>query len=89
MTVRESRAVATESKNATDQPAVAERVTAGLTAKGSAALRDVVSIEQVNKTDAINRALRLYAHLLSRIEEGREVVLRDPNTGQTEVIQFL
>ncbi|MGW2542806.1 hypothetical protein ACWC5I_18535 [Kitasatospora sp. NPDC001574] len=85
MTVRETR----ESKTAADQPAVAERVTAGLTAKGSAALRDVVAIEQVNKTDAINRALRVYAHLLSRIEEGRELVLRDPATGQTEVLRFL
>ncbi len=90
MTVKEKLPAASQrASRAADQPPVAERVTAGLTAKGSNALREIATLEQVNKTDAINRALRVYAHLLSKIEQGNEIVVRNPGTGVSEVIQFL
>ena len=60
-------------------PPVARHITIGLTAVGAEALATVQAHDEVNPSDAVGRALRVYAHLLQDPAAGLEV----PGAGAT------
>jgi len=51
------------------------RLTVNLTARAVAALNAAAEIEQLSKTDTVNRALQAWAYLLHERAEGAEIHL--------------
>jgi hypothetical protein len=66
-----------------------ERVTVNLTARSSQALDEAVHLSGDTKTDAINRAVQLYAFVEKIINEGGAVYLRHSQDGELERLRFL
>ena len=60
-----------------DAPAIARRVTIAFTAKGDRALSIIQRTDNVHATDAVNRAVRVYAWLLEQRDAGVELLLCD------------
>ena len=60
-------------------PAIARKVTIAFTEKGDRALAAIqgADADAANATDAVNRAVRVYAWLLERREAGVELLLCD------------
>lgn len=54
-----------------------ERLTVNLTRRSSAALELAAQIAGDTKTDAVNRALQVYAYLMHLQEQGGEVLVRE------------
>jgi hypothetical protein len=55
---------------------VGERVTVNLTPRASQALSEVLERTQETKTDAINRALQIYAYIEQVLHDGGAVYVR-------------
>ncbi|MFC5180152.1 ribbon-helix-helix domain-containing protein [Actinomadura harenae] len=70
-------------------PGARERVTVNLTAKGAAALTDLMRLTDDTKTDVINRALGVYAYLENVIQQGGKVYVREEDTSDLECVRFL
>jgi hypothetical protein len=64
------------------------RVTANLTARSTRALEQVVAITGDSQTDAINRALQVYAYLEQILAEGGEVYTRRADQDQPVSLRF-
>jgi hypothetical protein len=43
----------------------------------------------LSKTDLANRAISLYEFIDSEFHAGRQLVVRDPNTGQEQIVRLL
>jgi hypothetical protein len=69
--------------------AVADRVTVALVAKAAADLLSTVERTGLSKTDIVNRALSLYEYVDARLAAGDELLIRNKETGQIEVIKLL
>ncbi|MGF1426303.1 hypothetical protein [Kitasatospora sp. LaBMicrA B282] len=63
-------------------------MTTALTPRSREAIQEIVALESVNKTDAVNRALIVYAYLLKR-GESSDLLLRNQQTGEVETLRFL
>ncbi|MEV4253912.1 hypothetical protein AB0J52_12185 [Spirillospora sp. NPDC049652] len=70
-------------------PGARERVTVNLTAKGAAALTELMRLTGDTKTDVINRALGVYAYLESVTQEGGKVYVREQDGSDLERVRFL
>lgn len=66
-----------------------ERVTVNLTPRSSRALDEVVDMTQDTKTDAINRALQVYAYLERVMQEGGAVYTQGPDMADLERLRFI
>lgn len=66
-------------------PTIAEKITVSLTAKGKDALFRLQSTEDLNKADAVNRALQIYAMIAEREARGDTLCFRAPNGDVTEM----
>jgi hypothetical protein len=65
------------------------RLSVNLGPRAAAALLTISAIEQSNRTDAVNRAIQIYARLVLAIEEGHEVMVRHKRTGDTAVLTWV
>ena len=71
-------------------PAVgAERITVALIPKAADDLQRLTAVTGLSKTDIVNRAVSLYEFIESQIREGNDLLIRDPKTGETQLIKFL
>ncbi|RFU41715.1 hypothetical protein DZF91_10365 [Actinomadura logoneensis] len=70
-------------------PGTRERVTVNLTAKGAAALSELMRLTGDTKTDVINRALGVYAYLETVEQEGGKVYVREQDGADLERVRFL
>lgn len=68
---------------------VAERITIGLVPKTAAELQQVVEMTGLSKTDIVNKAISLYAFMEHGTRDGYELLRRNRDTGELEVIRFL
>jgi hypothetical protein len=68
---------------------VAERVTIGLVPKTAAELQQVVEMTGLSKTDIVNKAISLYAFVETGTRDGYEMLRRNRDTGELELIRFL
>jgi hypothetical protein len=66
-----------------------ERVTVNLTARAVQALEKVTDITGESKTDAINRAMQVYALLHRTQHDGGTVYLRGRNAKELERLRIL
>lgn len=68
---------------------VAERVTVALIKKAAADLAALTERTGLSKTDAVNRAISLYEFIEGQMRAGRNLLTKDRQTGETQLIRFL
>jgi hypothetical protein len=73
----------------TPAPAPPERITVALIPKAAGDLKKLLDRTHLSKTDITNRAITLYEFIEAQISAGREVIISDPETGETQVVRFL
>lgn len=67
----------------------AARITAALIPQSAAALNATRERTGLSKTDIVNRALTFYEFADSHLRDGRDLLVRDRETGETQLIRFL
>jgi hypothetical protein len=70
-------------------PPVTERITVALIPKAGADLQRLQDRTNMSKTDLVNRAITLYEFIDSQQSAGRDVLVRDNNTGEIHTVLFL
>jgi hypothetical protein len=65
-----------------------ERVTVNLTPRTVEALDGLVQLTGDTKTDAINKALQVYAYLQNLLNAGGALYVREPDATETERLRF-
>jgi hypothetical protein len=65
------------------------RITIALVPKVVDELLQLQQRTSLSKTDLTNRAITSYAFLDAHINAGHEVMVRDPRTGETQLVRFL
>lgn len=68
---------------------VADRITVALIPKASEDLQRLQERTNLSKTDIANRAITLYEFIDAQLRDGREVLIRDNDTGETQIVRFL
>jgi len=66
-----------------------ERITVALIPKVGAELERLQDQTSLSKTDIVNRAITLYEFITSQLDEGRDLLIRDSSTGETQVVRLL
>ncbi len=66
-----------------------ERITVALIPKAGEDLQRLVERTHLSKTDVTNRAITLYEFIDTQLRAGRDVLIRDPSTGQTNTVLIL
>jgi len=87
MTARTSNG--TTERGAAHSPPVAERVTVALIPKAAADLQRLQDRTSLSKTDLVNRAITLYEFVDAQLSAGREVLIKDNETGEIKGFMFL
>ena len=66
-----------------------DRITVALIPKAAEDLQRLQDRTKLSKTDIANRAISLYEFINSQEQEGRQLLLRDTKTGETELVRIL
>jgi hypothetical protein len=66
-----------------------ERLTISLIPTAAVDLRRLQERTSLSKTDIANRAITSYEFLDAQIQAGRELIVRDTKTGETQLVRFL
>src|SRR6516162_1462410 len=74
--------------DATRPPAV-ERITVALIPKAGDDLQRLQDRTGLSKTDIANRAITLYEFIDGQLRTGRDVLIRDNDTGETQTVRLL
>jgi hypothetical protein len=75
-------------QTAVDQRAT-DRITVALIPKASDDLQRLQDRTGLSKTDIANRAISLYEFIESQSQAGKELIVRDPKTGESQLIRLL
>jgi hypothetical protein len=68
---------------------VAERITVALIPKVGEELQRLQDRTSLSKTDIANRAITLYEFIDAQLREGRDVLIRDNASGETQLVRIL
>jgi len=68
---------------------VAERITVALIPKVGEELQRLQDRTSLSKTDIANRAITLYEFIDAQLRAGRDVLIRDNDTGETQTVRLL
>jgi hypothetical protein len=68
---------------------VADRITVALIPKVGDELQRLQDRTHLSKTDITNRAITLYEFIDAQLREGRDVLIRDNDTGETQTVRLL
>jgi hypothetical protein len=71
------------------QAAPAERITVALIPKVSTYLQRLQERTSLSKTDLANRAITLYEFIDAQLRAGRDLIVRDCETGETQLVRLL
>lgn len=66
-----------------------DRITVALIPKAGEDLQSLQDRTSLSKTDIANRAITLYEFIDSQLRAGRDVLVRDNGTGETQIIRLL
>ena len=66
-----------------------ERITIALIPSAQDDLRRLQERTKLSKTDLANRAITLYEYISDQLSAGKEVLIRDKKTGETQGILIL
>jgi hypothetical protein len=67
----------------------AERITVALIPKAGEDLLRLQERTSLSKTDITNRAITLYEFIDAQMRAGRDVLIRDSKTGETQLVRIL
>ena len=70
-------------------PAVVDRITVALIPKAAEDLQRLQDRTSLSKTDIANRAITLYEFIDAQMKAGRDILIRDNETGETQVVRLL
>jgi hypothetical protein len=70
-------------------PGTSERITVALIPKAVADLQRIQDRTMLSKTDITNRAISLYEFINAQLSAGRDVLIRDNMTGETQTVRIL
>jgi hypothetical protein len=70
-------------------PSTTERITVALIPRAGADLQKLQERTGQGKTDIVNRAISLYEFIDAQVSAGRELIVRDQVTGETQLIRLL
>jgi hypothetical protein len=65
------------------------RITINLGPRAGAALHELMEMTGDNKTDAVNRAIQVYAYVQRVIETGGAILIREPGSEDAERLKIL
>jgi hypothetical protein len=68
---------------------VVDRITVALIPKAGEDLQRLQDRTSLSKTDIANRAITLYEFIDAQMRAGRDVLIRDNTTGETQVVRLL
>jgi hypothetical protein len=71
------------------RPPVSERITVALIPKVGDELQRLQDRTSLSKTDLTNRAITLYEFIDAQLRAGRDVLIRDNDTGETQTVRLL
>jgi hypothetical protein len=71
------------------RPALSERITVALIPKAADDLQRLQDRTGLSKTDLTNRAITLYEFIDAQMRAGRDVLVRDNGTGETQIVRLL
>jgi len=66
-----------------------ERLTIALIPTAAGDLRRLQERTNLSKTDIANRAITSYEFFDAQLQAGRELIVRDRRTGETQLVRFL
>ena len=66
-----------------------ERITVALIPKAAEDLQRLQDRTGLSKTDVANRAITLYEFIDSQLNAGRDVLIKDNDTGETQTLRLL
>jgi hypothetical protein len=70
------------------QPPI-ERITVALIRKAAEDLQALQDRTGYSKTDIVNRAITMYEFIDAQQKAGKDLLVRDQGTGETELVRFL
>ena len=70
-------------------PSVVDRITVALIPKASEDLQRLQDRTSLSKTDIANRAITLYEFIDAQMRAGRDILIRDNETGETQIVRLL
>ncbi len=83
----------TQNHSANKQPiagrAATDRITVALIPKAGEDLLRLQERTSLSKTDIVNRAISLYEFIESQLQAGRDLIVRDRETGETQLVRLL
>ncbi len=68
------------------QPTVADRISIALIVRAGEDLQRLQDRTSLSKTDIVNRAITLYEFIDAQQRAGRDLVIRDAATGETQTV---
>ena len=68
------------------RPPVPERITVALVPKAEQDLRSLQERTRLSKTDIVNRAISLYEFVETHLSAGKDLLVRDADTGETYLV---
>ncbi|HEY1920382.1 MAG TPA: hypothetical protein VGH27_32840 [Streptosporangiaceae bacterium] len=72
-----------------DRQVTGERITVALIPKAADDLQRLQDRTGLSKTDITNRAITLYEFIDSQLGAGRDVLIRDNDSGDTQIVRLL
>ena len=66
-----------------------ERITVALIPKAADDLQRLQDRTSLSKTDIVNRAISLYEFFESQLNARKDLIVRDPETGETQLVKLL
>jgi hypothetical protein len=76
-------------QTAVDQRAAADRITVALIPQASDDLQRLQDRTGLSKTDIANRAIILYEFIDSQLKAGRDLLVKDNETGESQLVKLL
>ncbi len=66
-----------------------ERITVALIPQSSDDLQRLQERTSLSKTDLVNRAITLYEFIDAQLRAGQDLIIRDRETGENQLVRFL
>jgi hypothetical protein len=76
-------------ERANTRPPALDRITVALIPKAGDDLQKLQERTGLSKTDITNRAISLYEFIDSQIQSGRDLIIRDTRTGESQIVHIL
>jgi len=76
-------------QTAVDQRTAADRITVALIPQASDDLQRLQDRTGLSKTDITNRAIILYEFINSQLRAGKDLIMKDRETGESQLVKLL